>query len=334
MNLRTQGFLAHNPKLIIAVAAFAAFLATFNETFLNIGFTPIMDDLGVGVSTVQWLAGAYMLGAGVMVPVSAFLYRRFPTRLLFLSIVALLIIGSIIGGFAQSFTVLLIGRIIQALGTGLLIPVGMNITLDVAPRQKLGVCMGLMGAMTTLGPSLSIVVAGALLSKFSWHSLLWTFAALSILCFICGAVLLKNVSKLTRPKLDMLSIPLIAIALIGILYGASTLLDSAINIRIPLSAIVIGIISLIVFVKRQNKLAQPLIELKCLCVKPFAIGVIMNMIALIIMFSMNIIIPVFLQGPLGVSPLNASFTLFPAIILAAVIAPLAGKIYDKRGIKT
>ncbi|MDR3288552.1 MAG: MFS transporter, partial [Peptococcaceae bacterium] len=135
-----------NYKMIIAVAAFAAFIATFNETFMNISFTPIMLDFGIGESTVQWLAGAYMLGAGVMVPISAFLYRSIPTRRLFLAVVALLIIGSIIGGFAVSFPVLLGGRIIQALGTGLLIPVGMNITLDAAPRQKLGVCMGLMGA--------------------------------------------------------------------------------------------------------------------------------------------------------------------------------------------
>jgi DHA2 family lincomycin resistance protein-like MFS transporter len=321
----------HNPKLMIAVAAFASFIATFNETFLNIGFTAIMDDFGVGVSTVQWLAGAYMLGAGVMVPVSAFLYRSIPTKRLFLAVVALLIIGSIVGGFAPNFSVLLIGRIIQALGTGLLIPVGMNITLAVAPPEKLGICMGLMGAMTTLGPSLSIIIAGALLSSFTWHSLLWFFAGLAILCFLCGAVLLGNISKLTHPKLDALSVALIAIALVGILYGISTTFDG----NIPLSAItvVVGLIALFLFVARQKKLEHPLIDLRALSVTPFAIGVVMNMIALIIMFAMNIIIPVFLQGSLGASPLDASFTLFPAIILAAVTAPLAGKIYDKHGVR-
>jgi DHA2 family lincomycin resistance protein-like MFS transporter len=313
------------------VAAFAAFLATFNETFLNIGFTPIMEDFGIGVSTVQWLAGAYMLGAGVMVPISAFLYRSIPTRRLFLSVVALFIIGSIIGGLALNFPVLLIGRIIQALGTGLLIPVGMNITLEVAPRQKLGICMGLMGAMTTLGPSLSIVIAGALLSVFSWHSLLWVFAGLSTLCFLCGAAILGDISKLTHPKLDALSVTLIGLALVGILYGVSAVFDG--NIVISLAAVLIGLVSLILFATRQKKLEHPLIDLRALSVKPFAIGVIMNMIALIIMFAMNIIIPIFIQGSLGASPLDAAFTLFPAIILAAVTAPLAGKIYDKHGVK-
>ena len=164
------------PAAILFVAAFAAFLATFNETFLNVGFAPIMESLSVDVSTVQWLTTAYMLGAAVMVPVSAFAYRSFPTRPLFCSTAALLVIGSIIGGIANNFAILLIGRIVQALGTGMLIPIGMNITLEVAPREKLGTYMGIMGAMTTLGPSSSVILAGVILAVADWHMLLWVFA--------------------------------------------------------------------------------------------------------------------------------------------------------------
>lgn len=99
-----------NPKAALIVAAFAAFLATFNEIFLNVGFAPIMAVLNVDVSTVQWLATAYMLGATVMVPVSAFAYRSFPTRPLFCATTALLVAGSVVGALAADFTVLLIGR--------------------------------------------------------------------------------------------------------------------------------------------------------------------------------------------------------------------------------
>ena len=169
------------PAAILFVAAFAAFLATFNETFLNVGFAPIMESLSVDVSTVQWLATAYMLGAAVMVPVSAFAYRSFSTRRLFCATAALLVIGSIIGGVATNFIVLLVGRIIQALGTGMLIPIGMNITLEIAPREKLGTYMGIMGAMTTLGPSSSVILAGAILAVADWHMLLWVCAGLSML---------------------------------------------------------------------------------------------------------------------------------------------------------
>ena len=212
------------PSTIVAVAAFAAFLATFNETFLNVAFAPIMANLGVDVSTVQWLATAYMLGAAVMVPVSAFAYRSVPTRPLFVGTVALLVIGSVIGALAPSFPVLLAGRIVQALGTGLLIPIGMNITLEVAPREKLGTYMGIMGAMTTLGPSLSVIVAGVLLAAFSWHMLMAVFAVLSAACLVFGAVMLGDIAKLTRPKLDAPSVALVGVALIGLMYGVSTCL--------------------------------------------------------------------------------------------------------------
>ena len=320
---------ARKPSTILVVAAFAAFLATFNETFLNVGFAPIMESLSVDVSTVQWLATAYMLGAAVMVPVSAFAYRSFPTRQLFCATTALLVIGSVIGALAPNFTVLLVGRIVQALGTGMLIPIGMNITLEVAPREKLGTYMGIMGAMTTLGPSSSVILAGVILAFFSWSMLLWVFAGLSLLCFLAGAIILRDIAHLTHPKLDAPSVALIAIALIGILYGISTIFGG--NVVFAVASIVVGAAVLVVFVVRQGKLAEPLIDLRPLKIPPFAVGVVVNMLSLITIFAMNIIVPTFMQSALGTPPLVASLILFPAILCSCVISPLAGRIYDKQG---
>lgn len=326
-----MGSAQRNPNTVIAVAAFAAFLATFNETFLNIGFAPIMKDLGVPVSTVQWLAAAYMLGAAVMVPVSAFAYRSIRTRPLFLMSVGLLVIGSVIGGLAPNFTVLLAGRIVQALGTGMLIPVGMNITLEVAPREKLGAYMGVMGAMTTLGPSLSIFAAGGILSFFGWRMLLWVFAGLASLLFVCGAFLPGNIAKLTKPRLDALSVAFAGIALIGILYGISTAFSG--DLRFAGGSASAGFLFLYLFIARQKKLKEPLISLMPLSSKPFALGTVINMITLVVIFAMNIVIPVFVQSALGLPAFSAVIALFPAILLSCVISPIAGKIYDRHGAK-
>lgn len=320
--------IAYRPGLIIFVAAF---LATFNETFLNVAFTPIMKDLGVGISTVQWLSTAYMLGAAVMVPVSAFLYRSIPTKRLYLMAVGLLVLGSVVGALAMNFPLLLGGRIVQALGTGMLIPIGMNITLEVAPKRKLGTYMGIMGAMTTLGPSSSVIVAGLLLAFFHWHMMFWVFAALSGLCLLCGARFLGNVAQLTHPKLDVASTILISLALIGILYGISTILAG--HVPLALGSLVGGIMLLLLFLGRQQRIEHALINLKPLSVKPFALGVIINMISLVIIFAMNIVMPLFLQSGLGISALGASCTLFPAILFSCLISPLAGKVYDKHGAK-
>jgi DHA2 family lincomycin resistance protein-like MFS transporter len=289
----------------------------------------------VDAATVQWLATGYMLAAAVMVPVSAFAYRSIPTKPLFLLTTGLLLIGSVIGALSPTFTLLLIGRIVQGLGTGMLIPVGMNITLEAAPREKLGTYMGIMGSMTTLGPSSSVIIAGLLLSFWPWPVLQWTFAGLSLACFLFGAFFLPNIAKLTHPKLDALSVALVGLALVGILYGVSTIFTESIIFAI--AGIIIGIIFLILFVGRQNKLDQgvsnktPLIDLKPLKVKPFKLGVIINMASLITMFAMNIIIPIFMQSILGVSSFSASLTLFPAIALCCILSPLAGHIYDRHG---
>ena len=317
------------PSTIVAVAAFAAFLATFNETFLNVAFAPIMADLGVDVSTVQWLATAYMLGAAVMVPVSAFAYRSVPARPLFVGTVALLVVGSVIGALAPSFPVLLAGRIVQALGTGLLIPIGMNITLEVAPREKLGTYMGIMGAMTTLGPSLSVIVAGVLLAAFSWHMLMAVFAVLSAACLVFGAVMLGDIAKLTRPKLDAPSVALVGFALIGLMYGVSTVFSG--SIAVAVGAAVVGAAFLVLFVRRQKRLEQPLIDLRPLSVRPFAVGVVVNMLSLVTIFAMNIIVPTYLQSVMGMDSLVASLALFPAIMLSCVASPLAGRVYDRHG---
>ncbi|MDO5846633.1 MAG: MFS transporter, partial [Methanocorpusculum sp.] len=285
-----------NPKRVLFIAAFAAFLATFNETYLNVAFPNIMSAFSTDIGTVQWLATAYMLGAAVMVPISAFLYRNIKTKTLFLLATGLLILGSIICALAVSFPMLLAGRIIQSIGTGVLIPVGMNVTLEVAPRRKLGLYLGIIGSMTAVGPSASIILAGGLLTFFGWNVLFLVYGALALICCICAAFMIGDIAELTRPKLDITSTILISFALIGILYGISTSFSG--NIPVSGLAAALGIACLVFFVRRQKKIPSPLINLQPLGVRPFAIGLIINMLKLTIIFAMNIIMPLYLQSAL------------------------------------
>ncbi len=314
---------------MIAVAAAAAFLATFNETFLNVAFTPIMEDFNVDVNTVQWLTTGYLLVAAVFVPVSNVLYHRFPTRPLFVAVVAIMVVGSVIGALAPTFSVLLIARLLQAIGTGLLTPIGMNITLAVSPREKLGMNMGIMAAMTTLGPSLAIVLSGVLLTVAPWTTLMWVFGGLTVIVLLAGAIVLRNVADLGRPVLDILSFLLVAVGLIGILYGVSAAFGGA-ALYAGLSAVV-GLIALWLFVLRQRRIEHPLIDLRPFSSAPFVLGVLMTMLGLAFVFAMNVIIPLFLQGAHDMSPLGASLTLAPGILLTVVMGPVAGRLFDRHG---
>ena len=314
---------------MIAVAAAAAFLATFNETFLNVALTPIMTDFGVDVSIVQWLATGYLLVAAVFVPVANVLYHRFPTRPLFVAAVAFLVVGSVVGALAPSFGVLLAGRLLQAVGTGLLTPIGMNITLAVAPREKLGLAMGIMAAMTTLGPSMAIVVSGALLSIAPWTTLMWVFGALSLLVLLAGAVLLRNVAELGRPVLDVLSFLLVAVGLVGLLYGISTAFSG--SALIAAIAAVVGVLALAAFGARQNRIEHPLLNLRPFRSRSFVLGVSMTMLGLLFVFAMNVVIPIFLQSVKGQTPMGASLALAPGILMTVVLGPIAGRLFDRHG---
>lgn len=314
---------------MIAVAAAAAFLATFNETFLNVALTPIMHDFGVSVGTVQWLTTGYLLVAAIFVPVAIVLYRRYSTRPLFVFTVAFLVVGSAIGALAPSFEVLLIGRLLQAVGTGLLTPIGMNITLAVAPRQKLGLAMGIMAAMTTLGPSMAIVASGMLLTIAPWSVLMWVFGGLAALVLLAGAIAVRNVAELTRPRLDVISFLLIAAGLAGLLYGISTVFES--QLLDALCALVIGVLALIGFVIRQKRIENPLMDLRPFRNKGFVLGVTMTMLGLFFVFAMNVVIPVFLQTAREMTPLGASLTLAPGILLTVALGPIAGRMFDRHG---
>ena len=329
---QTQNPPVHSQKRaawMIAVAAAAAFLATFNETFLNVAFTPIMQDFDVDVNTVQWLTTGYLLVAAVFVPVSNVLYHRFPTRPLFVAVVAIMVVGSIVGALAPTFSVLLIARLLQAIGTGLLTPIGMNITLAVSPREKLGLNMGIMAAMTTLGPSLAIVLSGMLLTVAPWTTLMWVFGGLTVLVLISGAIVLRNVAILGRPVLDVLSFLLVAIGLVGILYGVSAAFGGA-ALYAGISAVV-GLVAMWMFVIRQRRIEHPLIDMRPFSNAPFVIGVLMTMLGLVFVFAMNVIIPLFLQSAREMSPLGASLTLAPGILLTVVAGPLAGRLFDRHG---
>lgn len=316
-------------KAMIAVAAAAAFLATFNETFLNVAFTPIMDDLGVDVNTVQWLTTGYLLVAAVFVPVSNVLYHRFPTRVLFSAVVAIMVVASVLGALAPTFGVLLVARLLQAIGTGLLTPIGMNITLAMSPREKLGMNMGIMAAMTTLGPSLAIVLSGVLLTVAPWTTLLWVFGVLALVVLVAGAVVLRDVAELGRPVLDTASFLLVALGLVGVLYGVSAAFGGS-ALYAGVSGVV-GLVSLWAFVLRQRRIEHPLIDLRPFASTPFVLGVLMTMLGLVFVFAMNVVIPLFLQSGHGMAPLGASLALAPGILLTVFMGPVAGRMFDRKG---
>ncbi|MFP7706565.1 MFS transporter [Trueperella sp. LYQ141] len=320
-----------HPGLILAAVATSSFLATFNETFLNVALTPIMREFSINEATVQWVTTAYMLVAAVAVPLTGFLYRKYPTRRLMLTSLGLLLAGSVIGIFTPSYPILILGRVIQAAGTGMIVPLGMNLTLAVAPPQKLGTYMGIVSAMTTLGPAFGPIAAGGILEFTSWHGLFVAFAIMICLVIALSMVAVTDIAELSNPTLDVISTVLASLGLIGTMYGASILFSGqALTGGI---IFLLGIIILAAFILRQRTCAHPLLHLSPFRITGFNLGLLVVVIALMTVFSMNMILPVFMQSALGFSPLKAALTLLPACLVSCLLAPVAGKIFDKHGLR-
>ncbi len=240
-----------------------------------------------------------MIVTSVMVPVTAFFIQTFKTKQLFLSALGLLLVGTICAACSGSFSILLISRMIQASGTGMMIPIMMNTVLQIAPREKLGSIMAICVCAVTLGPAFGPTVSGIMLQYFSWHALFIMLIPIIVIAMFLGKLFLVNVSEITKPKIDYLSIILSTIGLGTIIYGISSI--------------------------SGNEIKVTLIS--------FVIGALLVMIAMMITFTMNVMLPMFMEGALGTTSFIAALALLPAVVCNGVAASIGGKIYDKYGIK-
>lgn len=320
-----------NSKAIISVLVLSAFIATFNETILNVGLSSIMKEFSITAGTVQWIVTAYMIVTSVMVPVTAFLIQSFKTKQLFLSALGLLLVGTVCAACSQSFVMLLISRMIQASGTGMMIPIMMNTVLLLSPREKIGSSMAICVCAISLGPAFGPTVSGIVLQYFSWHVLFMILIPIIIVAMILGKLLLENVSEITKPRIDYLSIILSTIGLASIIYGISSISKG--NVKITVLSFVVGLVCVWIFVKRQNTLEEPMLNLAPFKYPKFVIGVLIVMVSMMIMFTMNVMLPMFFEGALKTTSFIAAIALLPAVICNGIATPIGGKIYDKCGVR-
>ena len=320
-----------NAAEVLVAISFGAFLATFNETFLNVALTPIMQDFSITSGEVQWVSTAYMLVAAVTVPVTSFLYRSIPTKRLSLIAIGFLFVGTILGALSVSFPMLIVARCVQALGTGMIVPIGMNLTLLVAPQGKLGTYMGIVSAVTLIGPAFGPIAGGLMLSITTWHMLFVAFAVLTFIAFVINFMFVGDFEKLSHPKLDVLSVALISLALVCLMYAVSTVFSGSAVLAGVLA--LVGIVAAIAFVVRQNRIENPLLDLRPFRDPGFVCGVVVVFVAFMAVFAMNILLPLFMQNRLGFTALDAALTLLVPCMSCVVFAPVAGKLYDRYGFK-
>lgn len=311
----------------------SGFMGMFSETSLNIALNGLMKEFQISASTVQWLTTSYLLVLGILIPVSGLLIRRFRTRNLFITGLCFSILGLVIEATSSSFSVLLIGRIIQATGTGLATPLLFNTVLVIFPAHKRGTAMGIVSLVMMFAPALGPIISGLIIQYLNWHWIFWIPIPFLVLALGFGVKYIIDLSSEKKPKIDLLSIPLSTIGFGGIVFGFSHAGEANVgwtNTTVLLSLFA-GVISLILFAIRQLSLKEPLLNLRVFKHPMFILGIGLTVLANIVIFSSILLLPMFMQGGLGFSSAEAGLLLLPGGVINGIMAFLNGRIFDRYG---
>ncbi|MFC3526140.1 MFS transporter [Marinococcus halophilus] len=210
---------AKTRNLIIAVFLTGAFIAILNQTLLAVAIPSIMADLNVSANTAQWVTTVFMLVNGIMIPITAFLIEKFTTRGLFLFAMCSFALGTLFAALSPTFGLLMAGRVIQGVGAGIMIPLMQTSIMTMFPISQRGQAMGLAGLAIAFAPAFGPTLSGWVVDSYSWNTLFYIILPIAIVDIILAYFLLKNVTELKHPKLDLLSIMLSTAGFGGLLYG-------------------------------------------------------------------------------------------------------------------
>lgn len=319
------------PLLIVLLTG--AFVAILNQTLLVTALPVIKEDLNIDDNTVQWLQSIFLLVNGIMIPITAFLIARFSTRTLFLLAMGSFALGTLICTIAPEFLTLLVGRVLQAAGAGIMMPLMQTIMFLIFPIEKRGSAMGLFGLIISFAPAIGPTLSGYLIEHYPWRSLFYVVLPIVIIDIVLAYFVLVNVTKQTFPKVDMLSIVLSTLGFGGLLYGFSTAGSSGWHSAEVLLSIVLGAVILTWFILRQLKLDTPILEFRIFKEKIFTLTTVLGMTVFLAMIGGAVILPLLMQDMLGFSPMQSGLAILPGALIMGVMNPVTGRLFDRFGAK-
>ncbi|WP_138416717.1 MDR family MFS transporter [Aquibacillus sediminis] len=318
---------------MIAALLAGAFMGIINETLLATALPTIQHAFSITQGEVQWLTTVFLMVNGIMIPISAFLIERFTTRRLFLTAIILFGIGTTLAAIAPSFYVLIIGRVIQAMGSGIMLPLLMTVLLLIIPVERRGTAMGLIGIVIAFGPAIGPTLSGVLLNYFSWRALFITVIPLVIVAIIVAMLFMRDVTQLTKPKIDVLSILLSSFGFGSFLYGFGIASEHGFTSTTVVISIIIGAVIIGLFIWRQLRLETPILEFRIFKFHVFTLSIVITLVAIISLIGLETMLPLFVQNVLGYSPLQSGLMLLPGAIVIGIMSPITGRLFDQYGAK-
>lgn len=321
-------------KLICSI--FAAGLMSFSgvliETAGNVTFPVLMNDFHVNMATVQWMTTGYLLVASIIMPLSAYLKRNFSSRKLFVTAAVLFICGLLIDAVANQFIFLVLGRVIQGAGAGIAIPLMFNIILERTPLDKIGLLMGIGTMITAVAPALGPTFGGLVVNTLGWRYIFIFIIPVMIISLIMGLTFITGeTGQVKHTKLDVVGFISIALTFIGLIFAFSNLSTILQKPLMFISPLVIGIISLVVFIKHSLNTSDPLINIRVFKKTKFTQGITAYFIFQVNTLGLSFILPNYVQIVNHSTAMTAGLLLLTGGLVGAIMSPISGRLLDNYG---
>ncbi|MCM3747995.1 DHA2 family efflux MFS transporter permease subunit [Paenibacillus pasadenensis] len=310
-----------------------AFLATLNQTVMTVAIPELIKEFNIAAATAQWLTTGYMLVNGVLIPITAYLMQRFSTRQLFQASMWIFLAGTIVSALAVDFPSLLTGRLIQAAGAGIIMPLLMNVILTIFPPEKRGAAMGMVGLAIIFAPAIGPVLAGYILQTYTWETMFYGMIPFAVIVILCGFIYLKNVSETVISKIDMLSVIFSTVGFGALLYGFSRAGSLGWSSGEVIATITAGVVSLALFTWRQLVSSNPLLDLRVFKYSMFSLTTVINIAITMVMYADMMLLPLYLQNARGYTALESGLLMLPGAVVMGFLMPVAGKLFDRFGAK-
>lgn len=339
-------------SLAIWLLLVSAFVVILNETVMGVALPKLMHELDITAAAGQWLTAAFLLTMSVVIPITGMLIQRVRTRTLFIVAMSLFSAGTLLAAVAPGFEILLVGRVVQACGTAIMMPLLMTTLMTVVPAHMRGRMMGRVSVVISLAPAIGPTLSGVILDNLSWRWIFGIVLPVALAALAVGLKWMENIGETRPAPVDVLSVILSALGFGGIVFGLSQIgaasshggdadvsaaeaAAASANATVTLViAFSVGVVALALFVWRQLRLQRvddALLDLRVFRSTNFTISIVQMLLLSVAFFGAITLLPLYLQRVLELSATESGLTVLPGAIAMGILGPVIGRIYDRSG---
>jgi DHA2 family lincomycin resistance protein-like MFS transporter len=323
-------------RLVIGILLVSTFVVMLNETIMSVAIPYLMVDLGVTAGAAQWLTTAFLLTMAIVIPITGFLLQRINTRPIFILAMSIFSVGTLVCALSPGIELLITGRVIQASGTAIMMPLLMTTVMNLVPPESRGKIMGNISIVMSVAPAIGPMIGGFILTHFDWRFMFYFTLPIAVGALILGVLRIRNVTEPRDVPLDVVSVVLSAMGFGGLVYGLSSLGEGASHPSVVPAwvPILVGLAGMAIFVWRQLGLQDKglaLLDLRTLQHRNYTLALITMAIAMAALLGSSILIPIYTQTVLGLDPFYTSLILLPGALSMGVLGPIVGRLYDRVG---